>query len=218
MLQGGPEFAAWRADRPRRERGRSDGDVVRVSRDGDTVVVVLDRPEVRNALSSQLRDQLLDAIELARADDSIRHVELRGTGPAFCAGGDLDEFGSFADPATAHRVRLEHSIGRGLAALGDRVVGYLHGACYGSGIELAAFAATVVADPDARFALPELALGLVPGAGGTVSITRRVGRHRTAWLGLTGRAIDAPTALGWGLVDRIEPVEPVEPAAPAPAH
>jgi len=212
MLQGGPEFAAWRAERPRRDRPARAGDVVRVSRDEGTLVVVLDRPDVRNALSSQLRDELLDALEVARADGSIERVELRGAGPAFCAGGDLDEFGSFADPATAHVVRLEHSIGRALAALGDRLTAYVHGACYGSGIELPAFAATVVADPGARFALPELDLGLVPGAGGTVSLTRRIGRHRTAWLGLTGRAIDTTTAAAWGLVDRVQPV------APAPGH
>ena len=153
-----------------------------------------------------------DRLEVARADGSITSVELRGTGPAFCAGGDLDEFGAFADPASAHVVRLEHSVGRALAVLGDRLTAYVHGACYGSGIELPAFAATLVADPDARFALPELELGLVPGAGGTVSLTRRIGRHRTAWLGLTGRAIDAATARSWGLVDRVEPV------APAPGH
>ena len=212
MLQGGPEFGAWRAGRPRREPRASSGDVVRVERHDDVLVLVLDRPEVRNALSSRLRDQLLDAIELARADDSVRRVELRGAGPAFCAGGDLDEFGSFADPASAHRVRLEHSIGRELGALGERLVAFVHGACYGSGIELPAFAPTVVADPGASFALPELDLGLVPGAGGTVSITARIGRHRTAWLGLTGRVIDASTAKAWGLVDRLEPV------APAPSH
>ena len=215
MLQGGPEFAMWRAERPRRDRPAPAGDVVRVSRDDGALVVVLDRPEVRNALSSQLRDELLAAIEVARADASIERVELRGAGPAFCAGGDLDEFGSFADPASAHRVRLEHSIGRALAALGDRLTAYVHGACYGSGIELPAFAPAVVADPGATFALPELELGLVPGAGGTVSLTRRIGRHRTAWLGLTGRAIDTATASAWGLVDRVERVEPV---APAPDH
>jgi enoyl-CoA hydratase/carnithine racemase len=212
MLQGGPELAAWRAQRPRRERPAPTGEVVRVTRHDDELVVTLDRPEVRNALSSQLRDELLAAVEVALADGSIRSVELRGAGPAFCAGGDLDEFGSFADPASAHVVRLEHSIGRALAALGDRLTAYVHGACYGSGIELPAFAPVVVADPATRFALPELGLGLVPGAGGTVSITGRIGRHRTAWLGLSGREIDATTASAWGLVDRVEPV------APAPGH
>jgi enoyl-CoA hydratase/carnithine racemase len=80
----------------------------------------------------------------------------------------------------------------------------VHGTAAGSGVELAAFAGRVVAHPEARFVLPELGLGLVPGAGGTVSLTRRIGRHRTAWMALTGRAIDVPTARSWGLVDENE--------------
>lgn len=214
MLQGGPELAAWLAERPRSPRPQS-GDVVRVERRDDVLVVTLDRPEVRNALSSQLRDELLAALAIAELDDEIHRVELRGAGPSFCAGGDLDEFGSFADPATAHCVRLEHSIGRTIAGLGDRVTAFVHGACYGSGIELPAFAPMVVADPGSRFALPELGLGLIPGAGGTVSITERIGRHRTAWLGLSGREIDARTALAWNLVDVLAPVEPAEHLGPS---
>jgi enoyl-CoA hydratase/carnithine racemase len=73
----------------------------------------------------------------------------------------------------------------------------------GSGIELAAFADQVVAAPDTQIALPELALGLVPGAGGTVSLPRRIGRLRTAWLAFSGRTIDAEVALAWGLVDAV---------------
>jgi enoyl-CoA hydratase/carnithine racemase len=60
-----------------------------------------------------------------------------------------------------------------------------------------------VARPDTVIGLPEVAMGLIPGAGGTVSLPRRIGRHRTAWLALTGRTIDAPTAREWGLVDEI---------------
>jgi len=72
-------------------------------------------------------------------------------------------------------------------------------------MELPAFAATVLADPGTTFRLPELAMGLIPGAGGTASLPRRIGRHRTAWMGLTGLPIDAATALEWGLVDGLEP-------------
>ena len=107
------------------------------------------------------------------------------------------------DPATAHLVRLQQSAGRSIAMLADRVTAHLHGACIGSGIELPAFAGTVVAAPSARISLPEVSLGLVPGAGGTVSIPRRIGRHRTALLALTGEVIDAETAHGWGLVDDV---------------
>ena len=85
---------------------------------------------------------------------------------------------------------------------------YVHGGCVGAGVELPAFAGRVVADPAATFWLPELGMGLVPGAGGTVSIPRRIGRQRAALLAVTGRRIDAATALAWGLVDDIAPVEP----------
>ncbi len=79
----------------------------------------------------------------------------------------------------------------------------VHGACVGAGVELPAFAARVVAREDATFELPELSMGLVPGAGGTVSLPRRIGRQRTAWLCLTGARIDARAALAWGLVDEV---------------
>ena len=79
----------------------------------------------------------------------------------------------------------------------------MHGACIGAGVELPAFAARVVAAPDAFFALPEVAMGLVPGAGGTVSLPRRIGRRRTAYLALTGARLDSRRALDWGLVDAI---------------
>jgi hypothetical protein len=203
-LQAGPEFAAWRGSRPRRRRPANEGDPVAVGRDGDVLDVVLDRPHVRNALDTAMRDRLVEAFTLPAVDRSIAAVWLRGAGPDFCAGGDLDEFGSFPDPATAHLVRLQQSAGRSIAAVADRVTAHLHGACVGSGVELPAFAGTVVAAPSARFSLPEVRLGLVPGAGGTVSIPRRIGRHRTARLALTGEAVDATTALAWGLVDAVD--------------
>jgi enoyl-CoA hydratase/carnithine racemase len=203
-LQAGPEFARWRQSRPPRRREQTTGDVVRVVRDGDELEVVLDRPAVRNALDATLRDGLLDALSIAVADPGISTVHLRGNGPDYSSGGDLDEFGTFPDPATAHLVRLTASIGRVLADLADRVVVHLHGACFGSGIELPAFVNRVIGAPDMRAALPELTLGLIPGAGGTVSIPRRIGRHRTAQLALTGRTIDAVTAFEWGLVDQID--------------
>jgi enoyl-CoA hydratase/carnithine racemase len=84
------------------------------------------------------------------------------------------------------------------------VVAHLHGACVGSGIELPAFAGRVLAAPDTTIALPEVGLGLLPGAGGTVSLPRRIGRHRTALLALARPSIDASTALAWGLVDELE--------------
>ena len=84
----------------------------------------------------------------------------------------------------------------------------VHGACIGSGIELAAFARRLTATADAFFQLPELRFGLIPGAGGCVSLPRRIGRQRTAYLALSARRINAATALDWGLIDAIEPPPP----------
>jgi hypothetical protein len=202
-LQSGPEFAAWRAGRPIVERREEEGPAVRIERDGSRLDLVLDRPQVRNALDRRVRDGLLAGLDVAAADPSIAEVVLRGEGSSFCSGGDLDEFGSFPDPASAHLVRLTASIGRAISALGTRVRAEVHGPCAGSGVELPAFAARVVATPDFTASLPEVTLGLVPGAGGTVSVTRRAGRHRTALLALSGARIDAGTALAWGLVDDV---------------
>jgi enoyl-CoA hydratase len=203
ILQGGPEFAAWRASRPVHPPRPEEGPAVAVHRDGDRLELVLNRPAVRNALDARMRDELVAALSIAAGDPTVAEVLLRGAGPAFCAGGDLDEFGSRPDVATAHLVRMTRSPARALAAVADRIVAHLHGACFGSGIELPAFAARVVARPDTVVGLPEVSLGLIPGSGGTVSLPRRIGRHRTAALALTGGTIDAATALEWGLVDEI---------------
>jgi enoyl-CoA hydratase/carnithine racemase len=203
VLQAGAEFREWRAGRPVRESRSEAGPAVKVVRRDDRLELVLNRPHVRNALNRALRDALLEGLALAAADPGVVEVVLRGEGPSFCSGGDLDEFGTFTDPAGAHVVRLATSIGRSIAALGPRVMAEVHGPCAGSGVELPAFAARVVARPDFTASLPEIGLGLIPGAGGTASITRRVGRHRMALLALGGRPIDAATALRWGLVDEV---------------
>ena len=204
VLQSGPEFAAWRAAHPPRAE-RDEGARVRVDREGDTLTITLNRPGRLNALDAAMRDALAEALTVAAADPDVGRVVLRGEGRAFCAGGDLDEFGSRPDPATAHVVRLERSVGRMLGRLQKPTVTYLHGACMGSGIELAAFTDTVVAAAGTQIALPEIGLGLVPGAGGTVSLPRRIGRLRTAWLAFSGCTINAERAHAWGLVDELLP-------------
>lgn len=202
LLQSGAEFATWRATRTAARRSES-GAAIKVERAGDRVDIVLSRPHVRNALNVAMRDALLDALSMAGDDTSIARLVVRGEGSSFCSGGDLNEFGTFSDPAAAHVVRLHASVGRALVALGSRLTVQVHGPCAGSGVELAAFAPHVVARPDFTAQLPEVTLGLIPGAGGTVSIRRRIGRHRTALLALGGTSVDAVTSLRWGLVDEV---------------
>lgn len=201
MLQAGPEFAAWRRSATA-EPDDPPGPAVLSERDGDRLAITLNRPHRHNAITARLRDELAAALAVAIVDDTIATVELCGAGPSFCSGGDLAEFGRAPDPATAHRTRLARSPGRLVHRLGN-VTARIHGVTYGGGIETAAFARTVVAAPDTRIALPEISLGLIPGAGGTVSLPRRIGRQRTAALALTGTELDAATAREWGLVDAL---------------
>lgn len=203
-LQASAGHQAWLGDRPPGRSTRSHQPVVTATRDGNKVTVTLNRPERRNAYNAQMRDELLTALGLAVADPEITDIELRATGPNFSSGGDLTEFGTGSDPGRNHLIRLSRSTAAMLAPLADRLTVRVHGPCVGAGVELAAFAGRVVAAPDTTFQLPELAMGLIPGAGGTVSLPRRIGRHRTAWLAITGRHIDARTALHWGLVDAID--------------
>ncbi len=204
MLLSGPEFARWLAARDElRARPAADRPLVRISREDGRLSVLLDDPRRRNALSARLREDLLAAVELAAADDTIREVELTGAGPAFCSGGDLDEFGRATDLVAAYLVRLARAPWRVLDRISGRVTARVHGACIGAGTEMAAFAGRVVAAPDAFFALPEVGMGLVPGAGGSVSVPRRIGRWRASWLMLTGERLPAPDALRWGLADEL---------------
>jgi hypothetical protein len=204
-LQAGPEFRTWLSGRatapvaPTPDRSSA----VVVDRLDDVLTVRLDRPEAHNALDISMRDALVEAFDLVAADPSITEMRLSGTGSSFCSGGDLTEFGTAPDPATGHAVRSARLPARSLARVADRVHATVHGASIGAGVELAAFAWAVDASPDATFRLPEVGMGLVPGAGGTVSLPRRIGRHRAAWLALSGTAVDAPTARAWGLVDRL---------------
>lgn len=203
-LQGGPEFHRWLDERgPRPLPPPAPQEPVLIARDGGTVHITLNRPERRNAYGTQLRDALVEALGVALLDDSVERVVLDGAGPSFCAGGDLDEFGRTPDTAVAHLIRTRGGAGRLVARLRDRVEARVHGHCVGAGIEIPAFAGRVVAAPGTVFRLPEVAMGLIPGAGGTVSVPRRIGRWRALHLFVTAVALDAERALSWGLIDEI---------------
>lgn len=202
LLLAGPDFARWRAAHPARAV-RVSAEPVRLHRDGRSLTVTLTRPERRNAMHAPLREALLDAFAVAASEPGL-HVHLSGAGPSFSSGGDLDEFGSAADPVSAHRLRTHRSLARAVSDLARRTTAHLHGPCAGAGVELASFAGRVLAAPGTSLLLPELDLGLIPGAGGTVSLPRRIGRWRTAWMVLAGLPVQLETALAWGLVDGVD--------------
>ncbi len=206
-LQAGPEFARWLAERGPAELPEISSEPVVAERIDGTLLVRFNRVQRHNAFSTDARGALLEALEVARLDPSVTEVVLSGNGPSFCSGGDLAEFGTFVDPASAHIARTRHSpaliLAELTARLGERCRARVHGHVLGSGLEMAAFCGHIEAGRDAVFGLPELSLGLIPGAGGTVSVTKRIGRWRTAYLVLSGRTINSRTALRWGLIDAI---------------
>jgi enoyl-CoA hydratase/carnithine racemase len=194
-------FRAWRAANPARARPEPPTPRVAIEEDGGVVVIRLDRPARRNAFDARMRDELAEALSFAAEHPDAPTVVLEGSGPSFSAGGDLDEFGQAGDVGLAHLIRTLRSPVSLIQGLGARVSARLRGACVGAGIEVPAAAARVIAEPGAWFRLPEVSMGLIPGAGGTASIPRRVGRHRAAYMAISGDDIDLATALGWGLVD-----------------
>jgi hypothetical protein len=206
-LLGGQSFRDWMRSRgvprpaPQDHRPR-----VRCTRDGDVLSIHLADPARRNAFDARMRDELVEALACACDDPTLGALVLRGDGPDFSAGGDLREFGAATDLTQAHLIRTLRSPARLLGTLAARATAFLHGACVGAGIEIPAAAGRVVAAPDTRFWLPELPMGLIPGAGGTATIARRVGRHRLLYWALTARRLDAATALEWGLVDELRDV------------
>ena len=215
MLQGGNVFQSWlqtqRAQKQEAASPAADTPAVLVEDTGDTLYLTLNRPERRNAFNAEMRDTIVEILRaiyprgIVPGDIVPGDIVLKGAGEAFCSGGDLTEFGTTPDSATAHIVRSLRSAAWEMHLLRDHIRVDVHGACVGAGIELPAFTNNITSTPDAFFWLPEVRFGLVPGAGGTVSLPRRIGRHRTAWLSLTNRRLSPPTALEWGLVDAITP-------------
>jgi enoyl-CoA hydratase len=203
MLQGSAGHLTWLVGREQADASAAGEGRVSLHRDGPELTVTLDRPEAGNAIDRAMRDALYEALALAATDPDIERVLLLGRGKAFSLGAELCEFGTTTDPATAHAIRFQTLPARQAIRCAGKLETHVHGACIGAGLELAAFAHRVTAARNAWFQLPELAMGILPGAGGCVSLTRRIGRQRTALMILSGKRINARQALGWGLVDAL---------------
>ncbi|OGB44450.1 MAG: 3-hydroxyacyl-CoA dehydrogenase [Burkholderiales bacterium RIFCSPLOWO2_12_FULL_65_40] len=170
--------------------------VVRTARQGRVLVVTIDNPPV-NALGVAVRQGLQAAVEQAEADAAVQAVLIVGAGKAFIAGADIREFGQPAQPPSLPEVcnRIE--------ACGKLVVAAIHGPALGGGLEVAMAAHYRVALPAAKLGLPEVNLGLLPGAGGTQRAPRLMGVRAAAGLMLSGQHLGAHAAFDAGLVDRV---------------
>jgi enoyl-CoA hydratase/carnithine racemase len=190
---------------------RADFETIVVSRhDDDILQVTLNRPEVSNALNTRMGLDLMEFFEqFSLEPEQARSVIITGHGDkAFCAGGDLKERNGMTDEAwRAQHLIFERMI-RAMMACPIPLVAAVNGAAYGGGCEIAAASDFVYAATNARFALTEVTLGIMPGAGGTQNLARAVGERRAKELILSGLPFTAAEAEAWGLVNRV--VEPAD--------
>lgn len=167
--------------------------------------VQLNRPDKLNALSLQLMDELITALEAFDADPDIRCMVLHGSERAFAAGADIDEM---ADADSVEMLlRDQFRKWERIAALKKPLIAAVSGYALGGGCELALLCDMIVASETAQFGQPEINIGVMPGAGGTQRLTRIVGKALAMELVLTGRFLSAHEAYRLGLVNRVVPVE-----------
>lgn len=166
-------------------------------------IVTLDNPPL-NLVSVEMTRQLDELLQALAGNASVRALVLHGAGEkAFCAGSDIGEFERYMTPraAVTEKMYAENVMYSRLARFPWPTVAYVQGVAFGGGLELAACCDLILADERARFALPEVRLGVFPASGGTVRITRRIGAGRMKQMVLLGDPIDAGTALSWGLIN-----------------
>lgn len=179
---------------------------IRYSKEEGVATITLWRPQVINAYNIQMRDEVWQALHAVRDDPGVRAVVVCGAGErGFCAGADLTEFGTAPSQAIARWVRFMRPVWEVWASIPKPFVCAIHGWCLGSGVEMALLCDLRVASEDAVFGMPEVALGMIPAAGGTQTLPRHIGLSRTVEVLLTNRRLSAREALEWGLVHRVVP-------------
>ena len=181
---------------------------IRVSSEGGVATVTLDRPDRYNALGTRIVAELRQALEEIEGSGATRVLILTGSGDkAFCSGADLKErAGMDADERWAHN-RSMVALAEALARLQIPTIAALNGLAFGGGLEISLACDFRLAAEGARFALPEVGLGIIPGAGGTQRLPRLIGPTRAKEMILTGRRINAGRALEIGLVSEVVPAE-----------
>jgi enoyl-CoA hydratase/carnithine racemase len=169
--------------------------------DDAVAVVRIERPEVKNALNQEVREQLALAFRAVAADHRVRVIVLTGGERCFVAGADIREFAE-ANPIEMYRRHTEH-LWAAIAGCPKPVIAAVNGFALGGGCELAMHCDIIVAGQSARFGQPEVKLGLMPGAGGTQRLIRAVGKFQAMRIALTGCLVTAPQALAMGMISEV---------------
>jgi enoyl-CoA hydratase/carnithine racemase len=173
-------------------------------KENDIAFVTLNRPEVLNIYNIQMRDDLYEVLTAIQADEEVKVAIFKGAGEkAFCAGADLTEFLTAASPIVARQSRWSRDIWGLFLSVPQPLIAAVHGYVLGSGIEIALCCDLIIASEDVQFGFPEANLGIIPAAGGTQALPRRIGVAKSIELLLTNRLIKGEEALEIGLVNKL---------------
>lgn len=177
---------------------------VLVSRDGAIATLTLNRPRARNSLNQAVFEGLRAQLAQLRHDDAVRAVIVTGADGVFCAGADITAFEALrAEPLLGERAAAGGGFWSELGSFPKPVIAAVEKLALGGGMELALACDIVIAGESARFAVPEVKLGAIPGAGGTQLLTRAIGKAKAMALLLTGDFIDARAACDAGIVAEV---------------
>jgi enoyl-CoA hydratase len=176
-------------------------ELVLVERSAPVATVLLNRPEQLNALSDELMDELVTALQELDREEDVRCIVLGGSERAFAAGADIGELARSSAIDLYYQRRVERW--DAIRGIWTPIVAAVSGFCLGGGCELAMSCDLIVASESAQFGQPETTLGIIPGAGGTQRLTRAVGKALAMDVILSGRRLTAEEALSAGLVSRV---------------
>src|ERR1700680_2466060 len=194
-----------RPSRPK-ERARSmPAQSVKSTHEDGVALVTLDNPPLNLVTLAMTRE--LDAlVSRLAADPDVRVMVLTGSGEkAFCAGSDIKEFPQVSDAVVSKKLARENAAYSRVAEFPKPTIAALNGLAFGGGLELAVCCDLIVAEEGVRVALPEINLGVFPGSGAPVRVTRRIGEGRAKEMMYFGEPVPVETALAWGLVNRVVP-------------
>jgi enoyl-CoA hydratase len=186
-----------------------------LSMEEDVARITLNRPEVLNALSIELSDMLVDAIQTIKKTTSVKFVVIKGAGTTFCVGDDItemfrwgdDEFGNSTQGANGvmRRVRIYQDMANSLEELDKLTISAVDGYAVGGGLEITMACDFVIATERAKWGMPEVDSGITPGWGGTTRLARYIGKRRTKEINIIGALMPASRAVDWGLWNRVVP-------------
>ena len=193
---------------------------VLLSIEDDIARITLNRPKVHNALSIEMSDRLMDAIQTIKRSTDVKFVVIKGAGRSFCVGDDItemirwgdDEHGNSTQGANGvlRRVRCYQDMANALEDLDKMTICAVHGYAVGGGLEITMASDFVIASESAIWGMPEIDSGITPGWGGTTRMARYLGKRRTKEINIIGALQPASRACDWGLWNRVVPEEELD--------